>query len=134
LTNGFGDGEFAFQAWETPFENSAIELITVEYCGEDGALHFRVRTREPDSVYRISFEHVSAFRVLDEHGLPELWEKSSEMGGRPARTTFKIRNHLWTKESILSFATSDGWSYVVASDFECIEIVTATMPSITLET
>ncbi|WP_137930241.1 hypothetical protein [Mesorhizobium comanense] len=105
MDNHFGDEAFAFQPWETPFENSDIELIDVDY-SEGGALIFRVRVQDSGSIYRICFEHVSAFRVLDEHGLLELWEKTKEHGGRPARTTFKVRNHLWTKECPISFAAS----------------------------
>ncbi|WP_154674637.1 hypothetical protein [Mesorhizobium erdmanii] len=132
MDNHFGDGAFAFQPWKTPFENSDIELVDVAY-SEGRALIFRVRAHESGSIYRVCFEHVSAFRVLDEHGLLELWEKTRESGGRPARTTFQVRNHLWTKESTISFVTSDGWSYVVASHFDCVEVVTANLPSITLE-
>jgi hypothetical protein len=79
VANHFGDGAFVFEPWETPFENSDIELIGVEY-SESGALVIRVRIREAGSIYRVCFEHVSAFRVLDEHGLLELWEKSEERG------------------------------------------------------
>lgn len=126
------DAAFAFLAWETPFENSTIDLIGAEF-SEDATLTFRVRVRETGSIYRVSFAHVSAFRVLDEHGLLEIWKKTKEMGGRPGSTTFRIRNHLWTKESPISFLASDGWSYVAASDDYCIEAVAGNMPTIVQE-
>jgi hypothetical protein len=132
LGNLFGDDKFAFEVWRTPFEDSDIQLAGLNY-SEGEALSFRVRVQETGSTYRIFFERVSAFRVLDEHGLLELWEKTKELKGRPASTTFKIRNHLWTKESPISFAHSDGWSFVVASDAACVEIVARTAPTITLE-
>lgn len=126
------DAAFAFHAWETPFENSSIDLIGAKF-SEDAALTFRVRVRETGSIYRVSFEHVSAFRVLDEHGLLEIWQKTDEMGGRPGSTTFRVRNHLWTRESPISFLASDGWSYIAASDDYCIEAVAEGMPTIAQE-
>lgn len=79
----------------------------------------------------MSFDTVSAFRVLDEHGLTQLWEKTAELGGRPGQTTFKVRNHLWTEESLISFlGAQDGWSFVIASDWDCVEIVALTPPTI----
>jgi hypothetical protein len=71
---------------------------------------------------------VIAFRVLDEHGLDEFWEKTTELGGRPGRTTFRVRNHLWTKESPLSFLGTDGWSFVLVTNSDCIEVVCKAPP------
>jgi hypothetical protein len=86
------------------------------------------------SVYRLSFDTVSAYRVLDEHGLMQFWQKTEELGGRPGQTTFRVRNHLWSEESPLSFlGTQDGWSFVIATDDDCIEIVARTPPAIELE-
>jgi hypothetical protein len=79
------------------------------------------------------FQQVSAFRVLDEHGLMEFWGETTRQGGMPAQSTFRVRNHGWTKESMLSFLPTDGWSYVVATDFDCVEIVSANPPLVTLE-
>lgn len=129
----FGDGAFAFGAWHTPFESMQVELAGVEY-EATGRLAFRVVTIGEGAVFRATFDAVSAFRVLDEHGLDELWRKTAEMGGRPGPTTFRVRNHLWTKESPISFLRSDGWSFVVATDFDCIEIVAADEPSIVAAT
>ncbi len=119
-------------SWRTPFENARVELERVEYLYlQGGALRFWVRDYDASSLYLVFFEVVSAFRVLDEHGLLELWEKTSELGGRPAARTFKVRNHAWTKESPITFLASDGWSYIMATDFDCIEIVSVTPPEIT---
>ncbi|MFK3780286.1 hypothetical protein [Agrobacterium sp. NPDC089420] len=62
--------EFAFQAWPTPFENTAIELMGAEFSG-NGALSFRVCALENGAIYRVDFEYVSAFRVLDELSISE---------------------------------------------------------------
>jgi hypothetical protein len=73
-------------------------------------------------------------RLLDEGGLLEFWEKTKELGGRPGKTTFRVRNHAWTDESFVSFlATNDGWSFVIASDNECLEVLSANPPTITEE-
>lgn len=123
------DGTVTFDVWRTPFQNAHLELERVEYL-QGGGLRFWVRDVVTSAGYLVSFKAVSAFRVLDEHGLQELWEKTSELGGRPAASTFKVRNHAWTKESPITFVASDGWSYILATDFDCIEIVSVDAPSI----
>jgi hypothetical protein len=135
----FGDGKFAFSSWPTPFENAKIELRRVTYrprslsALDDDDLIISVGVRDANLVYRLTFRVVTAFRVLDEGGLVQLWAKTEEMGGRPGRTTFRVRNHHWSKESIVSFLPTDGWSYLIASDDECVEIVTRIPPTIILE-
>lgn len=120
----------AFGRWETPFENARIELMAVAY-GEDQSLAFDIRVPDSGATYRVRFEKVSAFRVLDESGLTEIWDRTGTGGGRPGSATFRVRNHRWTRESPLVFLASDGWSHVVASDDDCIEIVAGTEPEIT---
>lgn len=124
------EAPFAFGPWETPFENARVELRRVEY-RNGGALEFDVHDLDADADYRVSFAEISAFRVLDEHGLQELWEKTSELGERPGASSFKVRNHAWTRESPITFLASEGWSYIVATDFDCIEIVSVIAPCIT---
>lgn len=126
------DRTFSFDVWRTPFESAHTELKRVEYL-QGGVLRFWIRDAGTTTDYLVSFEAASAFRVLDEHGLQELWEKTSEFGGRPGASTFRVRNHSWTKESPITFLASEGWSYVVATDFDCIEIVSAEAPLITRE-
>ncbi len=124
MPEGFGDGRFAFGPWVTPFSDLSVWLGDISYEGRSGALVFGVHVVGCPA-YRVAFEHVSAFRVLDEHGLLEIWQHP-----RPNRTAFRVRNHLWTRESPVTFLASDGWSYVVATDDACIEIVSASAPSI----
>lgn len=128
MAEGFGDGSLAFAAWDTPFSDLVVWLGDVGYEAREGALGFRVEVPAGGSVYRVAFDNVSAFRVLDEHGLLELWQ-----GQRPARTAFRVRNHAWTRESPVTFLGSDGWSFVVATDDTCIEIVSASEPEIVRE-
>lgn len=93
----------------------------------------RVYLYESDKIYRVTFDAISAVRLLDEGGLLEFWGKTAEFGSRPGRTTFRVRNHGWTKESPISFLCSDGWSFVIASQNECLEVVSTDPPKIAEE-
>jgi hypothetical protein len=88
-----------------------------------------------DPLYRVRFEEVAAFRVLDEGGLSEFWHQTKRLGGRPGQTTFRVRNHDWFKESLLPWihGTEDGWSFVIATNSDCLEVVANEPPAITLE-
>lgn len=151
----FGNGAFEFSQWQTPFENSKIAVLEVAYhsdislpdqyqsghqyrsllrSSQEAKLEIRLYAYDENRIFRVSFDTVSAFRVLDEHGLIQLWEKTAELGGRPGQTTFKARNHLWSEESLISFlGAQDGWSFVIASDGDCIEIVARAPPKILAE-
>lgn len=147
----FGSGEFEFGEWTTPFTDASVEILEIAYApiptrgthtphaasllheqaGSD--LVARVYAVDADTIYRLIFPTIAAMRLLDEGGLLEFWQKTTELGGRPGRTTFRVRNHAWTHESVVSFLASDGWSFVIASDNECLEVVSVTGPIITEE-
>jgi hypothetical protein len=132
----FGSGDFEFGEWTTPFTDAAVEILEVVYAalGQDGSeLVARIRARDANTTYRVAFRTIAAVRLLDEGGLLEFWQKTADLGGRPGRTTFRVRNHAWTRESVLSFLVSDGWSFVIASDTECLEVVSVSVPTITAE-
>lgn len=132
----FGAGEFEFGAWSTPFTDAAVEILQIAYGAQaqDGnELEVRIQDRDADTIYRLVFPTIAAVRLLDESGLLEFWQKTSDLGGRPGRTTFRVRNHAWTRESPLSFQPTDGWSFVIASDNECLEVVSVAAPAITAE-
>jgi hypothetical protein len=133
VTTGYGDGSFQFASWATPLADDIVDLLDVRYDAGTGDLQFRIGQSDSDETYSIAFKGVSAFRVLDEHGLLELWRMTEELDGRPGRTTFMVRNHAWCRESIVSFLPTDGWSYVLATDGDCIEVVCANDPSIRLD-
>lgn len=151
LAGKFGSGEFEFGEWATPFTDAAVEILEIAYAPRDTGPHMpvhapshlrgqdgrdlvaRVHARDAKSIYRVVFPVIAAMRLLDEGGLIELWQKTQELGGRPGRTTFRVRNHAWTHESVVSFLASDGWSFVIASDDECLEVVSLTAPIITEE-
>ncbi len=132
----FGAGEFEFGAWSTPFTDAAVDILEVKYgwhgqCGSE--LVVRLHARDENATYRLVFPTIAAVRLLDESGLLEFWQKTTERGGRPGRTAFRVRNHAWTRESPLSFQATDGWSFVIASDNECLEVVSVAAPAITAE-
>jgi hypothetical protein len=132
----FGSGEFEFGEWSTPFTDAAVVILDVTYAPRaqnGGELVARVHARDADTIYRLVFPTIAAMRLLDEGGLLEFWQKTEELGRRPGRATFRIRNHAWARESVVSFLASDGWSFVIASDDECLEVVSATVPTITEE-
>lgn len=82
-------------------------------------------SREKRATVRFEFRNVRAFRVLDEAGLTELWGASARTP-RPTQTTFRVRGHAWQDESILEWimgADPDYFSHVVATGFECLEVV-----------
>lgn len=150
----FGSGDFEFGEWITPFTNASVEIIEIAYSPkpwpegaaaysransllrkhDDSDLVARVYDRNGKKSYRVTFSSISAMRVLDEGGLAEFWQKTSEFGSRPGNTTFRVRNHAWTRESIFPFlSTEDGWSFVIATLNECLEVVSASPPIITEE-
>jgi hypothetical protein len=140
-----------FADWPTVIENDRLELVELVYRGlgtcvelppEEVRLEVRPRrvagpeffavflSLDTRRLYRVSVDVPGAFRVLDEHGLTEIWNASSEQGSRPAGTTFRVRNHGWSRESELSFfmGAEEGFSYMVATDWDCLEIVCRTPP------
>ena len=154
--HSFASGEFEFGEWRTPFSDSDVTILEVAYAPKrpdpddkpryyrdqsllrtpgDDDLVARVYNSDTDCIFRAVFSETIAFRLLDEHGLTQLWSKTEELGGRPAKSTFRVRNHLWTAESRISFihGTDDGWSFVIASDLECLEVLSVRPPLITKE-
>ena len=149
------DVEFA--PWQTPFADGALTILDAHYqsgklileypaegieyripseCApRDFALIVRLFHKETDSVYVLHFQNVGAFRLLDEHGLLELWQETEKQGGRPAQSTFKVRNHLWSKESeaAFHFHAKEGWSFIIATEWECVEVVCSEPPDIQRE-
>jgi hypothetical protein len=95
----------------------------------------------PPVVYKVVFEEAKSFRVVEEDGLLDVWVAMRDMGGLPfgppdqPPATFCVRNDNWSRESVLSFfhETDDGWSYVIATDDRCLEVLARYPPDITLE-
>ena len=136
MAGPFGTGEFEFGDWVTPFTDAEVDILDLAYAatGQSGsALVVRVQLRGGERIYRLVFQTITALRLLDEGGLIAVWQKTAELGGRPGRTTFRVRNHAWTQESVIPFLASDGWAYVIATDDDCLEVVSPSAPTITSE-
>lgn len=132
-----GPGDIVFGPWATPFADAAVDILGVSSAqspeGDVPGLTARVRDLGTGQVWRVVFATITAMRLQDEGGLLEVWQRTSEIGGRPGRTTFRVRNHGWTRESPITFLASDGWSFVIATDDLCLEVVSATPPVIAEE-
>jgi hypothetical protein len=137
--------------WITPFNSGDLCIINIRwgepdwfveypskrkryeiknnFNSDENGLTITVFHLDTESVYEILFGDAGAFRMLDEHGLTEIWTSGKKPRGI---NCFKVRNHGWSKESPLSFfmKSKDGWSYLVATDFECIEIIAKEPPKI----
>lgn len=142
-----------FADWNTPFRHGTLHIVSVEYgtgaceivCHRPyqtyrlnsdqpenaPALKARVLDTESNLLYEISFASILGFRLLDEHGLLELWDTDAYKARKPGGT-FLVRNHSWHKESPLTFACGmDGeWSYMLATDNDCVEVVSAAEPAV----
>ncbi|WP_409425120.1 MULTISPECIES: hypothetical protein [unclassified Pseudoalteromonas] len=134
--------------WTTPFGKGDLFIIntkwgaserSIEYANgkryefknefQSGSADLIVTVFHTDSeiVFEITFDNVGGYRLLDEHGLTELWES-----GEINNNCFKVRDHGWSKESPLSFFmhTNDGWSYLISTADECAEVISTKEPKI----
>ncbi len=131
----FGTGEFEFGEWKTPFTDADAWILSVLFLANapvNGSAELAVVLQEGGASrrYEVRFRAVQAMRALDESGLMELWNKSAELGGRPGKTTFRVRNHDWSLESWISILGTDGWSFFIATNDMCLEVVSSTPPTI----
>ncbi len=134
---GFGDLKFAFAQWETPFQNNRIIILechwtTVDVGDPDKDLVARVIDHDTRKIYKLTFSKVSGMRLLDEGGLTEYWHETAKAGGRPGLSSFMVRNSQWVKDSFLMFLKTDGWSYILATETNCLEVA-GRAPKIELE-
>lgn len=135
------NSEIEFLEWDTPFKNTRNGILEATYVGSNSSetdknwdLKIRIHDYDNDKNYSIFFDNISGFRILDEHGLVDLWTVGSN---RPAQSTFKVRNHSWHKESPATFffgSHPDGeYSFVISTDWDCAEVVCKNTPRIETE-
>lgn len=127
----FTAGGVQFAAWATGVENDDLRLISLSLTTERTltAVFF---SSDKDRNVRFTFLDARAFRVLDEGGLLQLWA-ASKTTSRPAETTFRVRGHAWQAESPLAWvhgSDETGFSYLVATDWDCLEVVVSEPPTI----
>jgi len=121
-----------FKKWSTPFEFGNIHIIDVIF-GNGGfdmylaegpvsfslpandlrdyqALTIRLFNIMDRTVYRVEFIQVEAYRVLDEHGLQDLWTNEGRKALRSDEGFYpqscRVKGHGWNEESIFSFLGS----------------------------
>ena len=137
--------------WQTPFQDGNLSIVSLDWGykkfslgrpkgyeyetkghDEDYELSVVVFHLETEHIYAIKFPSADTFRILDEGGLLSIW--SAKDWREKAKNTVKIRGHEWSKESPLSFFhnSNDGWSFLIATSMECVEIVTTSEPDISL--
>jgi len=145
--------------WSTPLLGKEIHILSAGYSKENEFglglrrekhylienSHFqnptftdllvRVFCVDSEEVYQIQFSNVGGFRILDEHGLQEVFSAREKKTHWPTFPTFRLRHHGWTKESPASFhmGTNDGWSYMVMTGWDCVEVLTIDEPRVTIE-
>ena len=141
-----------FSQWHTEVENDELTLVGIKFGGhekieyvqegvsiemdfeqgrETNGLEAIFISKEKRVGVKFMFENVSAFRVLDEHGLVDLWN-ASKNNSRPARTTFRVKGHRWQTESELSWVMADcEYSFMIATGWDCLEVVAWGEPKIT---
>ena len=106
-----------------------IEL-TLNYADCERGLEATFISREKMASVVFYFRDVSGFRVLDENGLVDLWNAPKNTP-RPASTTFRVKGHLWQTESeLLWIMRGCEFSYMVATDWDCLELITDCEPSV----
>ena len=141
-----------FARWETPIENDELHLVDLVYGDGSWSTEDRAGQRfevppvrpifggliatffsvEKRALFEIRSPDTFTFRMLDEHGLVDLWAASNARA-RPGRATFRVRHHGWHRESELSFVMSSAeYSFVIATNWACLEIVVGQQPEIAL--
>lgn len=131
-------------SWDTPFKGKDLEILSVSYgvfdhlnlnLNESPELLVRVQCLVTKNIYQVHFDNVGAFRVLDEHGLQEIISFPFHKGIKSTFPALKVRKHGWSTESPLSFfmGTDEGWSYMIMTGWDCVEVLTRDEPVIVLE-
>lgn len=142
-----------FEKWETPFSTGDLHVLSVAWGQgpielswsnpprkflfnadqpeETPALTAHIFDSDRQKLYSLSFETVSGFRVLDEHGLTEIWG-AENYDPKSLGKCFRVRNHSWHKESPVTFlfGMTGEWSYLVTTLEDCLEVVSGSEPTI----
>jgi len=137
--------------WQTPFELGDLYITGLFWGGDfilqlPGGKRYQIKnTPHPggdlslelfhlpsEGRYRLHYHSVTAFRMLDEHGLLELWQALNELGDEQGYNSRLIKDHAWSRESPISFfhRHSDGWSHLICTGDECVEVLCPSAPEI----
>jgi len=120
-----------FAEWQTIVQDDDLSLVSLNLTN-DHTLTATFSSHQQQSEVAFIFSNARAFRVLDEGGLLELWQAFKEKP-RPAQSTFRVRGHQWQSESPLAWilgADEPYFSYMIATDWDCLEVVAFDPPEI----
>ena len=121
----WGGGEFGIY--------DAEDNVTYAHKADDGfdecELYVDVFSHKFKSIYRIEFQYIYGYRLLDEGGLLDFWS-SPNYDCAKLRPIARTRNSPWSKESIIPFIYSKGISYLIITENECVEVITDQEPTI----
>ncbi len=136
--------------WNTPFSEGSIYIVDLSWNGKNFSIKYpdgnmynlsgskrhdkyplivSVFHVESEGVYDLMFKFVSGFRLLDEGGLLEIWNE-----GESFSNCALIKGHGWEQESPITFLSGfeDEWSHLIATENECVEVVSREHPEIKL--
>ncbi|ABV38301.1 hypothetical protein Ssed_3697 [Shewanella sediminis HAW-EB3] len=136
-----------FDTWDTPFNEGELFLVNATWGGDEWSVSYpdgktyrlpmptgskEILTLtlfhlETEAIYELRFQSASAFRVLDEGGLLDIWSEK-----QTNHNCFKVKGHGWSEGSPVSFAmgSDDGFSYCISTDDDCVEVVCDQPPEI----
>ncbi|WP_306250332.1 hypothetical protein [Parvularcula sp. IMCC14364] len=139
--------------WDTPFENDEVHILEVIYSyseaefqhkdfgvyaftssiGQDYSFVVRILVPKSGEIYSVNFSYVCGYRVMDEVGYAYLAQHTAKAERR--LTTVKVRQHPWAQESpgLFDASIKDGWSFLILSGDECVEVVSPVEPVIQKE-
>ncbi|MEP0069362.1 hypothetical protein [Pyruvatibacter sp.] len=146
-----------FARWETPFEDQAVELLEVAYTPvthwpedlrppirdrsiirleeNDGALTIRLERTvgARGSIIRVQFGWLDAYRVIDEGTLHDMWPAKHAWSDKLGLSTFRVlamqgHPHHWS-----GAVHADRWAYFIATQDECVEVITGCKPVVESE-
>jgi len=139
-----------FDTWDTPFNLGELFLVNAMWGGDEWSVSYpggktyrlpiatgskeiltlTVFHLETEGLYELRFPSASAFRVLDEGGLLDIWAEKETV-----HNCFKVKGHGWSEESPVSFAmgSDDGFSYFITTGDDCVEVVCDRPPEITFK-
>jgi len=145
-----------FSRWPSPFENRPIELLEVHFSvipgqtengsgtgaassglngtkGSELTLHLRVASNSEELRFKVSFDWIHAFRVLDEGALLGLWIAKSKLTTPVGLSSFRINSPAMLSEWVDDHFAKDRKTYFIAGANECVEVLADCIPSIELE-
>ena len=151
LKLGQREFEVVFERFDSILSDSELEIIDLRWGGGDLASWHRVTNESYISkgledfeeyslqidvfslahkaIYRLKFGYLQGFRLLDEGGLLEFWS-SKGYDYNTLGSLIKVKYSPWREESIIPFAVTNEYSFLIVTRNECVEVITDDVPKI----